>query len=515
MKIIDFYATKGFFKPNEEISFKVVAGINEKLFDCKIDIIDITDKVAGYDFKKIGVNEDGEPTLTIKNHSLETGGYFAKLSIDGKEVSQTAFDIQKRWEDFPRYGYVSKFAPEQNDTAKQIEKMTKYHVNGVQFYDWQFRHDDLLSDTNIYLDPFNRAMSLDTVNSYISECHKRNISAMPYLAVYAASVEFWEKHKEWGMYDETGKALMFEDFLGLVNPRYNSPWFKHLDNECDDVIEHLDFDGLHIDQYGEPKKAYDFDGEEIDIPKAFVDFINHQKDKDKGTVVFNAVGNWPIEQLAKSKADFMYIEVWEYTPTFKDLCDICVNAREMSGQKPLVIPIYIKKDCFHNVLIADAIINSSGGTHLEIGDGERLLSDPYFPKAEDIEEDKLAVLRKYWDFVVGYQKVLGPNALYENIDVATDKEVMTIARQNGKYTAVNFINCIKSAAWFEKLEEPEELTDVNVIIKANMNVKSIYFASPDNTSMDFKPIDFNTADGSIIVKLPSLKYWSTILIEEE
>ncbi len=97
-------------------------------------------------------------------------------------------------------------------------------------------------------------------------------------------------------------------------------------------------------------------------------------------------------------------------------------ARLKSGQKPLVVPIYIKKDDFVNVLLSDAIINASGGTHLEIGDGERLLSDPYFPKAEDISEEQLTILRRYWDFVVGYQKVLGPKAIMERYKVEQIKK---------------------------------------------------------------------------------------------
>lgn len=515
MKILDFYSTKGFYKKNEQIEFKLIVNEGIDKVSGEIKIFDFDNQVIDYRLKNIQAGEEGEAVLRIKDHTLTCGGYFAEINIDELGSCKTVFDIQNRWEDFPRYGYVSYFAPNQKNTAQQIEQMVKYHVNGVQFYDWQYRHDDLLSDTTVYLDPFNREMSLDTVNSYIDECHKRNMSAMPYLAVYAASVEFWNEHKEWGMFDKEGKALMFEDFLGLVNPSYNSFWFKHLDNECDDVLANTNFDGLHIDQYGDPKEAYDNKGNEIDIPKAFVDFINHQKEKNKGTVVFNAVGNWPIEQLTKSKADFMYIEVWEYTPTFADLRDICINAREKSGQKPLVIPIYIKKDSFHNVLISDAIINSSGGTHLEIGDGNRLLSDPYFPKAEDINTEQLSVLRKYWDFVVGYQKVLGPKAVWKDISVKTSKEVMTIARQNGRYTAINFINCLESTDWFKKIDEPSMLKNISIKFYYEQKIKRILSASPDNESMDLEAVDFSFAEGYVSLKLTNLHYWSMIVIEEE
>ena len=515
MKILDFYPTKGFFKEHKDIAFKVITDNDIKFIDGKIAIYDLDEEVYNYSFKDFRVSNDGDALINISKHDLCCGGYFAELILNDNVCFKTAFDIQKRWEDFPRYGYVSYFTPDHKNVEEQIESMAKYHVNGVQFYDWQYRHDNLLSDTTVYLDPFNREMSLETVNSFIDECHKRNMSAMPYLAVYAASVEFWEKHKEWGMYDKYGNPLMFEDFLGLVNPSYGSKWFYHLDSECDRVLRNTEFDGLHIDQYGEPKEAFDNEGNEIDIPNAFVDFINYQKDKHKGTVVFNAVGNWPIEQLTKSKADFMYIEVWEFTPTFADLRNICTNARLKSGQKPLVIPIYIKKDDFNNVLLADAIISSSGGTHLEIGDGERLLSDPYFPKAEDISSEQLVILRGYWDFVVGYQKVLGPKALWKDIDVTTDKNIMTIGRENGKLTAISFINCSEDDKWCEKMDTPTEYKDIIVDIEFNKPVKSVKFASADNKDISLESIDYKVNEDKIVIELSSLKYWSMIIIEEE
>ena len=162
-----------------------------------------------------------------------------------------------------------------------------------------------------------------------------------------------------------------------------------------------------------------------------------------------------------------------------------------------------------------SIINSTGGTHLEIGDGERLLSDPYFPKAEDIDYAQLSVLRKYWDFVVGYQRVLGPNAVWKDINVQVEKDVMTIARQNGKYTAINFINCLEGADWFKKIDVPDALKDISIKINYAKKIKRVLFASPDNESMDLKPVDYSIENGRVKLNLASLHYWSMIVIEEE
>lgn len=317
------------------------------------------------------------------------------------------------------------------------------------------------------------------------------------------------------MFDENGEPLMFEDFLGLVDPTYATDWFKHLDAECDKVLNKTDFDGLHIDQYGEPKIAFDKDGKSIDIPKAFVDFIDHQKNKDKGTIVFNAVGNWPTEQIAKSKADFMYIEVWDFTPTFKDLMDIVSKAREKSGWRPVVIPIYIKAKDFNNVLLADAVISACGGTHLELGDGEKLLSDPYFPKAENTTTQQRYRLRKYWDFIVGYQNVIGPRADNAQMNVNVQKDIMTICRQSGKYRAINLINCKYDDKWTDSIAQQTQLANIDIRIECEAEIKSVLAATPDEEDITLKPLQYEVREGVIITTLPSLNYWSMILIEEK
>ena len=54
-------------------------------------------------------------------------------------TAHTAVDCSSNWTRFPRYGYVWDFTPEA-DIQSKIEQMTRYHLNGIQFYDWQYRH---------------------------------------------------------------------------------------------------------------------------------------------------------------------------------------------------------------------------------------------------------------------------------------------------------------------------------------------------------------------------------------
>lgn len=510
--ILDFYPSKGSFKPEEKVCFKTETSSKNNEFSFILDVYRLQDKIYSKTYCE-KTDENGILTIAIES-GLQNGGYIAVLTLNAQK-HVTAFDVQDSWLDFPRYGYVSDFTPGKADVEEQVQTMAKYHVNGVQFYDWQYRHDNLLPDTQNYTDAFERPMSLEMVNKWIEECHKHGMMAMPYLAVYAASVDFWSAHQNWGMFDENGQPLMFEDFLGLMNHSYKSEWFNHLSEECDRVLDNLRFDGLHIDQYGDPKQAFDIEGKEIDIPKAFADFIDHRKDKNRGYVVFNAVGNWPTDVIARSKADFMYIEVWDYTPTFRELRDIVIEARVKSGFRPVIIPIYIKEKDFNNVLLADAVISASGGSHLEIGDGDKLLSDPYFPKAEHISEQQKATLRRYWDFIVGYQDLLGPKVDVIDSIVDVDEDVICICRQNGNRKVINLIDCKYEDKWTEHITEVSKIENLNICARGIGEVKSVSYASPDNDDIKLKPLDYQVSSNGVRMCVPDLAYWIMIVIEEK
>lgn len=515
MIIKDFYPLMGTYRNDQALSFGIDLENDIFKLDFELKIYHINNLVH---FSTHTINCENKSSVVFDvSPQILNCGYVAELKVN-EEIKRTAFDIQDDWTDFPRYGFLSKFSPEvlEEQIKVQLSTMAKFHINGIQFYDWQYRHDALLPTTREYIDPLGRKLSMDIIHKLIEIAHQKNMIAMPYLAIYGASIDFWNEHPEWGLYDEDGSPLLFEDFLGLMDPTKNSKWCQHLDNECNKVLENTSFDGLHIDQYGDPKKAWSFDGEEIDLPKAFVDFINYQKETIDGSVVFNAVGNWPVDKLAKSKADLMYIEVWEPTPKFLDLQEIVENARKLSGKKPVVIPIYIKKENWVNVLLADAVITSSGGTHLEIGDGNYLLSDPYFPKSEKLSITQLSQLRRYWDFIIAYQAVFGPKAENSNLEVFVDSdEIQMISRRKDNLLAVNFIHFNKNDKWTVPQLEKQILYGTEIKIKIENKITNIYVASPDQDDWTLLPLPYQFEEGILLCSIPSIKYWSTLIIELE
>ena len=517
MEILDLYPLKGFFYPQKPITFRLLLqGDQPGRVELQLRVYAL--QTCLYECTLNEAYAAGAQALTLilpAEANLGCGGYALSVAHDGVQ-HWTAIDIQKSWLDFPRYGFLSNFSAELDDAmlaASRMENLAKFHLTGLQFYDWQYRHDQLVAPTDEYLDPLKRPLSLHTIRRLIKAAHQVNLAAMPYLAVYGASIEYWRQHPEWGMYDQDGKPLLFEDFLGLMNPAPGSPWAAHLADQCRQTLNELAFDGLHIDQYGEPKEAFTSTGEPIDLPLAFVDFIDNRKKDMQVPVIFNAVGNWPIEALASSQADLMYIEVWPPTPRFADLQQIVENARRLSGGKPVVIPIYIPAAHKTNLLLADAIIAASGGTHLELGDDLKLLSDPYFPKSEALLEDYLQDLRRYWDFITAYQDVLGPGAETITLPSTLPQGVHGIARRNGKTLALHLIQLSPEDCWTEFQPPRVCLNDVSISVEISSDVKEVLWASPDLPDWQWQPLAYDVRGGTLACKLPALTHWSSILVK--
>lgn len=444
----------------------------------------------------------------------------------------TALDVLSRWTLAPRYGFFSDFSPERTeaDAIQSAAWLVKHHINGLQFYDWMYRHDRLLTDDEPYVDPLGRTLSRETIERLIDAAHAYGIATMAYVAVYGASVAYWQNHPDGALYDRHGNPFPFgDDFLYIMNPAPASPWIEHLLNECRQVIESTDFDGIHIDQYGWPKEGYDADGHEVDLPAAFRDFVDRVKAQLETPAVFNAVGNWPIESLAESQQDFNYIEVWPPRVRYYDFWKIITNARRLNG-RPVVIAAYISPAQPHNVLLANATIFASGGTHIEVGENGRMLADPYFPKHEAIDDDLAATLRRYYDFAVRYENIL----MLDTIDATEDVSgrlagkdisisrdgragsIWAISRTSDTCDVLNLINLndVESASWTEKLNQgPTPLTDVRLQYTVTRPVQRVWIASPDGVET-IRPATLDVEAGDDIIEwvLPRLHYWTMIVI---
>ena len=144
----------------------------------------------------------------------------------------------ENWLQAPRYGFLSQFEAGRNNIDATMSENARYHVNGLQFYDWQYRHEALVPPEDNYSDLLGRHMSLETVRKLIDAAHARNIAAMPYTAIYGASVAFYRAHPDWALFERPDQPYEFGDnFLIIMDPSPDSPWTDHLMNEFGRVLD--------------------------------------------------------------------------------------------------------------------------------------------------------------------------------------------------------------------------------------------------------------------------------------
>jgi dextranase len=453
------------------------------------------------------------------DQSFPSYGVDACLSVTGEESQcSTAFDFLRDWTEFPRYGFICDFTPARKNAEATLQTLTRFHLNGLQFYDWQYRHDELIPPADDFVDPLGRPQSLQAVRDLIAAAHRHGMKAMPYLAIYAASAKFWHAHPEMALYDEKHELIPFgEEFLGIMDPTAGKGWSQHLLAECQRVLEALPYDGLHIDQYGEPQTGFDQEGEPVDLPRAFGDFIRAAVAQYPGRpVLFNAVKNWPIESLAQAPVSFNYIEIWPPKTTYWDVAEIVRNARRLSGQKPVVIALYIPANRPLNHLLADAIIHACGGTRIEVGENGRLLSDPYFPKHEAMPSALSEGIRRQTELVMRYACWIGPQVNEnETVPVTAPAGIFSAYRATKAGASISLINLQADAPlnWNEEHIDPETIKNFEISLAFSEIVEDVWLATADQDSLEATPIHFEQEEGLLTITVPALKIWDVLLIK--
>jgi dextranase len=525
MHFVDLYPAKGVFTLGETVRCvaEVAGEMGEKaliqisIFHLSQAIDTLTYQISLKGGEQNFALEWQAPLATPRGYGV-TAELLDPSGIIADTIS-TAFDILPDWTTFPRYGFLTDFSPGRTDITDTLAALMKFHINGLQFYDWQYRHDELLPPKLEYIDPLGRALSLVTVREFIQTAREYGMAAMAYLAVYAASVEFWQAHPEWALYDVHGQHITFEGFLCLMDPTLGSPWIEHLLSECRKVLAELPFNGLHVDQYGDPKVGFNADGKPVDIPAAFAAFIHTLKDIHPwAAVVFNAVGNWPIEELVAAPQDFIYIEIWPPDVYYRDIRRIITDARIMSGGKPIVIALYLPASHPENVRLADALIFSLGGSRIELGEKAQLLADPYFPKYQTLSPNLKRILRRYYDFVVRYGELLGPTAkLVDKYEVTMPPGVWACVRSLSGWLVLSLVNMsgLGDPRWNEEQSKPTPLSAVFLQMIVIQSVRQVWWASPDIAEMDLVPLSWKVDNHIVSLTLPELDHWAMIAFELE
>jgi dextranase len=483
------------------------------------------------------------------------GGYGVDATINGIEVS-TSFDVVADWRDHIRYGFLSGFSKADKEDASDVEWLTKAHLNAVQFYDWMFRHESLLPPEPEYIDPLNRELSYPAVLSKIDGCLERGIAPMAYGAVYAASRSFWETHKDWGLYCQNGEPMSFGGWLQFMDISTGSPWSKHILGEFCTVAEKAGFLGIHMDTYGFPKNAYTAKGQPVSLAAEFPALVENGKNGLRSVnadtaVIFNCVGNWPVETVAKSPVDAVYIEVWPPYERYSHLVSLIRNALILGNQKSVILAAYMSPfksaETFDEIIAAEnallltySIIHACGGKQLVFGENACVLCDPYYVNHKPLRPEFLPELHCYLDHTVRMSELLDARVV-EDISAEFSGGINTefqfsgapcspfpdagtvwtsVGRTDDKYIfqLVNLIG-LEHDLWDSPQRRPEPLENIHVEALVDSTIKGIYLASPNGNHGRPQSISFSTKQtprGQVVCfTINTIVVWTTVWIEFE
>ncbi|MDQ6421509.1 glycoside hydrolase family 66 protein [Paenibacillus sp. LHD-117] len=473
----------------------------------------------------------------------------------GASRASTAFDVVSDWSRALRYGFLSDFDGAEAGDMEDVKWMAKLHLNLVQFYDWMYRHDDLVSDEETYTDLMGRSVSRSVVEEKISLCHEHGMKAMAYGAVYAASKPVAERHPDWRLYTGSGEPYDFIGIFNIMNISRDCPWHDHIVGEYRKAVEKLDFDGIHMDTYGFPKTGWSrLDGEprRERLTEQFPALIESTREalapiKDEICLVFNNVGNWPVDTVARSSQDAIYVEVWKPYERYHHLREIIAWAQSLSGGKNVILAAYLKpfrevgplgEDGAENGFrLLNAVVTAHGASHLLHGENGGVLTQGYYVDHSKLRPGFLRTVRDYADFGVRYGHVLNAPGLRDvsmthadgdNLEYAFEGfaystygeagKTWTIVREREGMSQIHFVNLASATddRWNEAKERPAPVTGRIVRIEVDDAPSSILLASPDANGGQAVAVDYRveTTDRGMVavLELPPLLFWDMLIV---
>lgn len=434
-----------------------------------------------------------------------------------------------------------------------MEWLRKCHINIVQYYDWSFRHDHLVGESEKYEDMMGKHIDSSTVKHKIEKAHAYGMRSIAYGAVYAASREFADSHPDWAFYYPNGEMIRFIDVFCLMNIEKTSPWRKHIINQYLDAVKKVGFDGIHMDTYGFPKTALSKcnEGKTIRLDEEFGSLIDDTRKafRENGydpCLIFNNVGNWPVYSTADRNQNAVYVEVWHPYETYFHIMEIIREAKiYSSNEKPVIIAAYLKpfrenstEEGMNAARLLMAFIVSSGAYHLLTGENATVLTQGYYSDYTRLSCDEAAILRNYYDFMIRFFDLFYDRDLKnvslthfggDNHEFMCLSHPLSVSGEAGKINAVisstkgrkviSLINLCReeNCLWNEPKIAPKEESNITLKVMTDGKVKGVFYASPDENPIA-KTLEYTYSeekDGCFVTfTVPSLMFWDIVWIED-
>jgi dextranase len=390
------------YRPGEVIAIELVAAPD---VEGELVVTQLLDEVA-----RVRVPSG---TTRVELPGLGCGGYGAALVVAGETVARTAFDILMDPFERPRYGFVATLDASA-DAAADAAFFRRMHLNLAQFYDWGWRHSELLPPSREYLDPLGQPRDLAVVNEVAEAFEAAGVIALGYSAVYAVSnaeIAAWQD--ELLLRADGEPYRLGDDFLTLVDPA-GPRWLEHYCAMLARALAGTSLRGFHLDQYGWPKRALRGDGMVVDLDASYATMIDAVRAAmPQSKLIFNNVNDFGTAQTAGREQDASYIEVWPPHDELGDLGSLATRTRALRPEHPPILSAYLscyahdaaeRADAAAELVMATAF--SHGATHLLLGEDGHALTDPYYPKNHVLPSSSHELFARWYDTAVRWGDLL-------------------------------------------------------------------------------------------------------------
>ena len=545
---------KARYFPGDTVNFNIVFNNQMSGASLLVKYFHLSDKIFE---QTIALNQVSNVSWNWKTPQYDFRGYLVEIFlIQGNQtVDQTniAVDVSSTWNYYPRYGFLSNYPSLSQDSIQSIiETLNRYHIDGIQFYDWQYKHNMPLDGTPQDPAPYwndiaNRTVYFSTVKGFIDEAHKFNIKTMAYNLLYGAYSNAYLDGvpDQWGLYKDTNhqNRWMYSLPSGWASNLYfmdpsNKGWQAYIFSQEKKVFEALPFDGWHVDQVGDPGTVYNYQGQSVNVANSFRDFLQTAKDSLSVPLVMNAVNQYGQSSILQAPVDFLYTEVWDPNTSFSDLINIIVKNNTLShGNLKTVLAAYVNYNLSNNpgffnipgVLFLDAAIFAAGAFHIELG--EHMLGNEYFPNNNlRMSDDLQRKLINYYDFMVAYENLLRDSVSMKEINIASTSNyhfsffppvqgnIWYLPYGKGNKDIIHFINFVKanSMGWRDAngtQTAPDTLLNIQITAGVAAKVSRVWLASPDFEDGSPEDLSFTQQNDSVIFIIPKLNYWDMVVIE--
>ena len=494
--------------------------------------------------------------IEVGRFENQFAGYGVQLILESngnRQVLETAFDVTDNPRRSLRYGFVSDFQTKDKNNGA-IEQLRKYHINMVQFYDWSYRHDKLVTLQERYQDMMGKNIDMITVKEKIKQAESYGMKTIGYGAVYAASKEFFESHKNWAFYNANQEPFRFIDIFYIMNIKRKSPWRTHLIGQYQKAMEYVGFSGIHMDTYGFPKTAFSHLESQpclVKLEEEFVSLVDQTRNtlQSQGKdpyLIFNNVGNWPVSKTAVSQVDAVYLEVWHPYERYFHIKQLIENAKNLcENKKPVILAAYLapfrleeQLPAAYAAYILTAAIVSNGAYHLLLGENQAVLTQGYYGDYSIMSPETGRIMRKYYDFMIRYLELFYDSTLqdvsmthigwdnYEYQCKGTEYsmwgepgKVWITIRENANYKCLYMVNLCGNEEdyWNKGKNKPQKQKNIVFTISVDHDIQGVYMASPDAEALQSAELEFeyefNEKGKFVTFCVPELLVWTVVYLK--